>query len=159
MHPNFTDERARSVDDLDASADESLGKAEYLLHPQHSRISQFSQLPSDPSSETRQDRHSDRFSDENQPWALRRHEDAAQDMFPGLIDLRPRSSANASSASETHHMAGALEQYEFLEDRLERARLARAMEVLDDDDRSSGSELTDGARSVDTALLYSPASE
>ncbi|KAF9290025.1 hypothetical protein BGZ68_008106 [Mortierella alpina] len=156
MHPSATDDSARSTDDLEVSADESLGKAEYLLHPQHSRLSQFSQLPSDPASESRQDRRSDRFSDENQPWALRRHEDAAQDMFPGLMDLRPRSSGHESSASENPHFGGALEQPEFLEDRLERERLARAMEALEDDDMSSRSELTDRTRSDDTGLLYSP---
>ncbi|CAO3568040.1 unnamed protein product [Mortierella alpina] len=159
MHPSATDDSARSAEDLEVSADESLGKAEYLLHTQHSRLSQFSQLPSDPSSDARQDPRSDRFSDDNQPWALRRHEDAAQDMFPGLIDLRPRSSAYESSASEDPRFGGALEQEEFLEDRLERERLerARAMAALNDDDgMSSGSELTDGTRSDDTRLLYSP---
>ncbi|KAF9560234.1 hypothetical protein EC968_006256 [Mortierella alpina] len=162
MHSGAMDDCARSGDDLDVSADESLGKAEYLLHPQHSRLSQLSQLSSDPSSEARQDRRSDRFSDENQPWALRRHEDAAQDMFPGLIDLRPRSSAHESSASGNPCIGDALEQHEFLEDRLERDRLARTMkaveavEAVDDDDLSSGSELTDGTRSDDTGLLYSP---
>ncbi|KAF9964779.1 hypothetical protein BGZ70_005948 [Mortierella alpina] len=159
LHPSATDDSARSADELDASADESLGKAEYLLHTQHSRLSQFSQLPSDPSSDARQDPRSDRFSDDNQPWALRRHEDAAQDMFPGLIDLRPRSSAYESSASDDPRFGGTMEQQEFLEDRLERERLerARAMAALNDDDAmSSGSELTDGTRSVDTGLLYSP---
>ncbi|KAG0198650.1 hypothetical protein BGX28_007913, partial [Mortierella sp. GBA30] len=124
LRPSGMDDGAGSTaEDLCMSTDESLGQAEYLLHPQYSRLSQFSEVPgSDVIGELGRERRSDRFSDEHQPWALRQ-EDAAQDMFPGLMDLRPRSMFGSSY----DQLQAGPEQQEFLEDKLERSRSAMAM--------------------------------
>ncbi|KAG0249461.1 hypothetical protein BG011_009275 [Mortierella polycephala] len=101
--PNYNYSYGRSYDygyGDDSSDMSSLGQTEYLLHRQHSQLSQVSQQ------QRQQQRHgqsygdggppssfSDRFSDDKQPWSLVQQMKSEQDIFPMLpgIRSRPRS--------------------------------------------------------------------